>query len=46
MINSKMNDDEKKKEEVKPDEELDGSVAAHLVIKDATTGKVIVNTRG
>jgi len=26
--------------------ELDGSVAAHLVIKDATTGKVIVNTRG
>jgi hypothetical protein len=46
MINSKMKDDEKKEKEVKPDEELEGSVAAHLVIKDATTGKVIVNTRG
>lgn len=44
MINSKMKDDKKK--EVKPDEELEGSVAAHLVIKDTKTGKVIVNTRG
>lgn len=41
-----MKDDKKKEKEVKPDEELDGSAAAHLVIKDATTGKVIVNTRG
>ena len=46
MINSKMKDDEKKEKEVKPDEELEGSVAAHLVIKDTKTGKVIVNTRG
>ena len=40
-----MKDDKKKEKEVKPDENLDGSVAAHLVIKDATTVKVIVNTR-
>ena len=46
MINSKMKDDEKKEKEVKPDEELEGSVAAHLVIKDTKTGNVIVNTRG
>lgn len=41
-----MKDDKKKEKEIKPDENLKGSVAAHLVIKDATTGKVIVNTRG
>lgn len=46
MINSKMKDDKKKEKEVKPDENLEGSVAAHLVIKDATTDKVIVDTRG
>ena len=39
-------DKTKAEQEKKPDENLDGSVAAHLVIKDATTGKVIVNTRG
>jgi len=35
-----------KQEKKKPDENLEGSVAAHLVIKDAKTGNVIVNTRG
>ena len=34
------------KEEKKPDEILEGSVAAHLVIKDVKTGSEIVNTRG
>ena len=37
---------EEKQQEKEPDENLDGSVAAHLVIKDAETGNVIVNTRG
>ena len=37
---------EVKKADKKPDENLSGSVAAHLVIKDAKTGNVIVNTRG
>lgn len=37
---------EEKTQEKKPDEELQGSVAAHLVIKDVKTGNVIVNTRG
>jgi hypothetical protein len=37
---------EAEKQEKKPDEELSGSVASHLVIKDAKTGNVIINTRG
>lgn len=37
---------ETEKTEKKPDENLEGSVAAHLVIKDVKTGNVIVNTRG
>jgi len=42
-----MNDKkEEKKAEQKPDETLNGSAAAHLVIKDAKTGNVIINTRG
>lgn len=41
-----MKDKEKKEKVVKPDETLQGSAAAHLVIKDATTGVVILNTRG
>lgn len=35
-----------KKREKKPDEELTGYASAHLVIKDAKSGKDIVNTRG
>ena len=37
---------EAEKQEKKPDENLEGSAAAHLVIKDAKTGNVIINTRG
>jgi hypothetical protein len=37
---------EAEKREKNPDETLDGSVAAHLVIKDTKTGNVIINTRG
>lgn len=37
---------EAEKREKKPDENLEGSVAAHLVIKDVKSGNVIVNTRG
>jgi hypothetical protein len=39
-------DKTKAEQEKKPDENLDGSAAAHLVIKDVKTGNVIVNTRG
>jgi hypothetical protein len=38
--------DDKKKQERKPDEDLKGHAAAHLVIKDKKSGKVIVNQRG
>lgn len=41
-----MKDEEKKEKVVTPDETLQGSTAAHLVIKDKTTGVVILNTRG
>jgi len=42
-----MKDDKKQqKQERKPDEELSGHAAAHLVIKDKKSGKVIVNQRG
>ena len=41
-----MSDKGQKKEERKPDETLKGHAAAHLVIKDKKSGKVIVNTRG
>ena len=34
------------KQAKEPDENLNGSAAAHLVIKDAKTGNVIINTRG
>lgn len=34
------------KQEKKPDEELKGSAAAHLVITDVKTGNKIINTRG
>ncbi len=39
-------DKTEKTQEKKPDEMLEGSVAAHLVIKDVKTGTEIVNTRG
>lgn len=39
-------DNKEKKQEMKPDEILSGSLAAHLVIKDTKTGTVILNTRG
>ncbi len=39
-------DKTEKTQEKKPDEMLEGSVAAHLVIKDVKTGSEIVNTRG
>lgn len=42
----KQNEKQQKQEEKKPDEELLGHAAAHLVIKDKKSGKVIVNTRG
>lgn len=35
-----------KKQEKKPDEELKGSVAAHLIIRDTQNGKEILNQRG
>jgi len=38
--------DEKKQEEKKPDEELLGYAAAHVVIRDKKSGKEIVNQRG
>jgi len=38
--------DKKEKQERKPDETLKGDMAAHLVIKDKKSGKVIVNQRG
>lgn len=43
-----MKDNEKKtdKQERKPDEELNGSVSAHLVIRDTQNGKEILNRRG
>jgi hypothetical protein len=34
------------KQDKKPNETMNGSVAAHLVIKDKATKKVVVNTRG
>ncbi len=34
------------KQDKKPDEELKGSVAAHLVIRDKQSGKEILNQRG
>lgn len=42
MINSNMKDEKDKK----PNEELQASVAARLVIKDKKADKVIVKTRG
>lgn len=39
-------EDKKKQKEKKPNEELLGHAAAHLVIKDKKSGKVIVNQRG
>ena len=43
-----MKDEKKKinKQDKKPDEELKGSVAAHLVIRDKQSGKEILNQRG
>lgn len=41
-----MKKEKTKKKPTKTDEDLKGSVAAHLVIKDAKTGNVILNTRG
>jgi hypothetical protein len=37
---------EKQEKDKKPNETLNGSVAAHLVIRDRATKKAIVNTRG
>jgi hypothetical protein len=43
-----MKEDQKqqKQEEKKPDEELFGHAAAHLVIRDKNSGKEIINQRG
>jgi hypothetical protein len=46
-INTTMkNTDKPEKQERRPDETLKGEMAAHLVIKDKKSGKVIVNQRG
>ena len=42
----KQDEKQQKQEEKKPDEELLGHAAAHLVIKDKKSGKTIVNQRG
>ena len=42
----KQDKEQKKKEEKKPDEELFGHAAAHLVIRDKKSGKEIINQRG
>ena len=43
---SKEDKKDKKEENRKVDEHLFGHAAAHLVIKDKKSGKVIVNQRG
>ena len=43
---SKTDKQQKEQKDKKPDEHLFGHAAAHLVIKDKKSGKVIVNQRG